>query len=150
MSTTIHCPTCGQPLSRDPLPIIDGLRDNTLRYRMLAALAARFGEWVTREELRALVYSGPDGGPLTHTLHVYAYDNRKRLRPFGLTIEGMRAGRTPGAFRLRWAAPAGDGRDWLTVDRPAAANPYPAFRSPPGRPGGPQRADGTCEPEAGP
>lgn len=118
-----RCPTCGHPLTgdRDPRPIIEALRDNTVRFAMLEALASRFGEWVSREDLEDLTY-GPrhDGGPLAakKTFHVYAYENRKRLRPYGLTIEGMRAGQQPGSFRLKWAVPSADGRDWLLLPPP--------------------------------
>lgn len=118
-SIKIVCPTCGHPVGRDPRPVIEGLYDGTIRYAMLKALADQFGEWVPRVTLEALVYPGHDGGPLSsrQTLHVYAYENRKRLHPYGLTIEGMRAGQGAGAYRLRWTIPQHDGRDWLPVDK---------------------------------
>jgi hypothetical protein len=120
----IRCPTCGHLLGRDPRPVIEALRDNTIRFAMLEALASRFGEWIRIPALELMLYGHRgDGGPLTSrkTLSVYANVLRPRLRPYGLTIEGMRSGEHSGAYRLRWIVPVHDGRDWLTVDRQAAS-----------------------------
>lgn len=118
VSLPIACPCCGQPIGRNLHAIIDGLRDNTVRFVMLAVLAERFGEWVRRPQLINLMYGHRvDGGPASaeRILHVYAHELRRTLRPYELTIEGMRTGLAAGAFRLKWAVPLNDGRDWLSV-----------------------------------
>jgi hypothetical protein len=108
------CPSCGHALGdrHDPHKLIDHLPIGGVRRAVLRILLANFAREVNTSLIVDCVYSGTaDGGPMTamEGISVHAYELRKLLEPFGLTIRGRQGGKHCGGstFRLDWTdAPA--------------------------------------------
>lgn len=102
------CPCCGAKLDRpDPHRLVDFLPIAGQRRALLRTLVANFGREVPTEVLVDRLWSHDrDGGPLdaSGTVSVMAYQLRRLLQPYGLTIRGKSA---VGCYRLDWLdAPA--------------------------------------------
>jgi len=69
--------------------------------RMFGLLAPRLGKWVSRDEILNAFYGPGAEGPEDETgiVKVTAFELRKRIAPYGLTIEG-RSHRGGSAYRL--------------------------------------------------
>jgi hypothetical protein len=105
---TALCPCCGARFERpDPYQLVDFLPISGMRRALLVTLAANFGRELPTELLVERVYAGVrNGGPLgaRRCVSVYAYQLRKILKPYGLTVRGNAAA---GSYRLDWIdAPA--------------------------------------------
>lgn len=108
MKAGVRCPCCGTEFKDrlDPYKLIDHLELGGVRRVILRTLAANFGRDVATELIAYHAYSGArDGGPDTalEGIKVHAYQLRKILQPYGLTVTGNPGG----SFRLDWVdAPA--------------------------------------------
>lgn len=108
------CPSCGHPLGDryDPNRLVDHLPITGNRRAFLRILCASFAREVETALIIDIIYGGPDGGPLAANkcIGLYAFELRKLLAPYGLTIVGRKCG-GPGKrgsyYRLDWLdAPA--------------------------------------------
>jgi hypothetical protein len=79
------CPTCGQPKLTGDLLL------PPVKRRIVEIVRRRPG--ISAEELRTLVWSGPDGGPENpKCLHVHVFQLNKMLAPLGLVVRGSGSG----------------------------------------------------------
>lgn len=95
------CPHCGGSLEPSLAALVDLIDRSTHYGRMLALLAPRLGEWVSRDEILNAFYGPTAEGPEDETgiVKVTAFELRKRIAGYGLTIEG-RSHRGGSAYRL--------------------------------------------------
>jgi hypothetical protein len=88
MNQSVHiecCPTCGQPKLTGDLLL------PPVKKRLLEIVRRRPG--ITAEELRSLIWTGPDGGPEnSKCLHVHVHQLNRLLAPLGLVIRGSVSG----------------------------------------------------------
>ncbi len=99
------CVCCGyDPELKDPEHIGRVARLSTLELRLFDIFCRRFGRYVEADTLAYLLYADdPNGGPITanEVIGVTVSRLRKKLLPFGLTIDGM-MGRGSSGRRLVW------------------------------------------------
>jgi len=109
--TAATCPCCGQPVAGrlSPSDLVRFLRLPPRNQMIVRCLARHFGEFVPREHLIAVVWPGPDGGPLTadNTLRVHLSGLRRQLKTYGFTIEhGYDLGYRLAYCEMRWSRAA--------------------------------------------
>jgi hypothetical protein len=79
------CPTCGQPKLTGDLLL------PPVKRRILEIVRCRPG--ISAEELRSLIWSGPDGGPEDRKcLHVHVHQLNRLLAPLGFVVRGSVSG----------------------------------------------------------
>jgi hypothetical protein len=79
------CPHCGQPIAPT------GLRLPPIKSRIYEAVRRRPG--ISAEELRGLVWNGPDGGPENiKCLHVHVHQLNNLLAPHGIMVRSQGGG----------------------------------------------------------
>jgi hypothetical protein len=86
------CPTCRQPIV-PPVPDL-----TPIKRCILDTVKRRPG--ISAEELRGIVWSGPDGGPeCRHTIFVHIAQLNNALRPHGICLRSE-----GGGYRFRSAS----------------------------------------------
>jgi hypothetical protein len=88
------CRACGLPVGSDPqLPQLPKTKE-----RILVAVRRRPG--ITAEDLRAIVWDGPDGGPEDRkVLHVHVHQLNRLIAPLGIVVRAQKGG--VGGYRIR-------------------------------------------------
>ena len=98
----VSCPYCdGKGRLQAPAEVaaaVQELAAATIEHQLLKLLAYYFSQWVETPTLVARIYTGPREPPGNGVVSTMALNLRKKLRPYGLTIEGSSA--PPGSFRL--------------------------------------------------
>lgn len=100
------CVCCGyDPERKDDLAAIgEKARLSATERRLFDIFRGRFGRYVEADTLAYLLYADdPNGGPITApwVIGVTVGRLRKKLEPFGLTVDGM-MGRGSSGRRLVW------------------------------------------------
>lgn len=106
-TVTTCCPCCGGPIeARDPAPFVrSAFTGESKESRLAQILLERFGSWTETSSLIDILYGADhaDRHNARKCINIFAFNARRRLEPFGLTIKG-RVGGT-GGYRLEWVAP---------------------------------------------
>jgi DNA-binding response OmpR family regulator len=101
------CVCCGyDPETKDPEHIAKVARLSSFEHRLFDIFRRRFGRYVEADQIAYLLYADdPNGGPLyaNEVIGVTVTRLRRKLQPFGLTIDGM-MGRGSSGRRLIWIA----------------------------------------------
>lgn len=99
------CVCCGyDPELKDPEQIARAARLSSFEFRLFDIFRRRFGRYVEADQIAYLLYADdPNGGPITanYVIGVTVSRLRRKLQPFGLTIDGM-MGRGSSGRRLIW------------------------------------------------
>ncbi|RVD44634.1 helix-turn-helix domain-containing protein [Mesorhizobium sp. M4A.F.Ca.ET.020.02.1.1] len=99
------CVCCGfDPELKDPEAIARAARLSSFEHRLFEIFRRRFGRYVEADQIAYLLYADdPNGGPLfaKEVIGVTVGRLRKKLKPYGLTIDGM-MGRGSSGRRLIW------------------------------------------------